>query len=229
VRPAHRHGNQSVSACGTVLSVSRPNKTGGGPGTNQYKVRGQAKKQPKTLHDHLPHQVVKRGDCVWLRGTFDDIWCLKHRQLAPELRQLMELEPCVARLGPKLQIQALGQLSDQAVAWMSPELRLQAARCLPPDQLQWVAQDPDYRVRAVAAYRMPAGELQWATQDEDWRVRRAAANRMPPDQLGWAAKDQDSEVRRAAVERMPPDQLGWATKDKDLEVRQAAAHRMLLG
>jgi len=80
--------------------MSTFNKTGGGKGTNQYKIRGQAKAtsnaehQTETACGYPADQVVELGDCVWLRGEFDDTWCLKHRQLAPELRQLMNLAPC---------------------------------------------------------------------------------------------------------------------------------------
>jgi len=63
-------------------------------------IRGQTtatsntKRQTKTVCGYPADRVVELGDCVWLRGKFDDIWCLKHRQLAPELRQLMNLAPC---------------------------------------------------------------------------------------------------------------------------------------
>jgi len=166
--------------------VARRSKTGGGVGTNQYKIRGQAKatggdKRPKEVCGHPADQVIKRGNCVWLRATFDDIWCLKHRQLAPELRQLAGLVPCVVQLEPDLQMRALGQLSGQAAQWISPELRLRAARCLPPGELGWAPQDEDWRVRKAAAERMPEDELDWATQDENERVRQVAAWRLSGD------------------------------------------------
>jgi hypothetical protein len=83
-----------------MVDMGMANKTGGGSGTNQYKIRGQAKaasntkRQTKTVCGYPVGRVVELGDCVWLRGGFDDVWCLKHRQLAPELRQLMGLAPC---------------------------------------------------------------------------------------------------------------------------------------
>jgi len=64
------------------------------------------------------NQVVKRGGCVWLRSGFDDIWCLRHRQLAPELRQLTGLPPCAARLSPRLLVRAALSVPPELV----PEL-----------------------------------------------------------------------------------------------------------
>jgi len=63
----------------------KTNKTSGGVGTNQYKVRGQSKRRPKTAHGYPPDQVIKRGKCVWLRAGFDDIWRLRRRPLALEI------------------------------------------------------------------------------------------------------------------------------------------------
>jgi len=89
--------------------MSRPSKTGGGPGTNQCRVSGQSECQPKTVRGYPADQVIKRGQCVWLRAgwaSFDDIWCLERRQLAPELRELSGLQPCITRLGVVLQHRA---------------------------------------------------------------------------------------------------------------------------
>jgi len=43
-------------------------KTGGESGTNQYWVRGQAKRRPKTVHGYPADQVIRWGQCVWLRA-----------------------------------------------------------------------------------------------------------------------------------------------------------------
>jgi len=235
--------------------MSRANKTGGGPGTNQYKVRGQAKRRPKAAYGYTSDQVIKRGDCVWPRAGVDGLWCLVHRQLAPELRQLMSLPMCVDRLGLKLQEAALAtmpinvaqqwciqsanpiirraaasQMPPDQLAWATTDedaqVRQVAAARMPLEQLQWVVHDPDTDVRLRAAERMPDGQLQWATKDEDWGVRWVAAQRMPEDQLDWATRDPDRRVRRIAAERMPPDQLQWAAQDPNDLVRQVAAERM---
>jgi len=186
-------------------------KTGGGPGTNQHQVRGASRQSARQARSDPPSQVVKRGDCAWPRGAFDDIWCLKHRQLAPELRQFMNLEPCVARLGPRLQRQALRALPDQAAQWIGravPELRKQAALRWSPDQLEWATQDEDWQVRWVAAGRMSPDQLAWAAKDPSERVRQVAARRMPVDELDWAIKDEDWIVRRTSSLRLPLRQLG---------------------
>jgi len=186
--------------------MSRPSKTGGGPGTNQYQVRGQSKAAERLVCGYPPDQVIERGQCVWLRTGVDDTWCLKHRQLAPELRELTQVAPCIITLGSKLQ----EQLAD----------------ILPPSAFgPWVGQAPSVAMRLAAARRMPPDQLGWAAQDEYWAVRRAAARRMPPDQLSWAAKDENEDVRWITAQRMPIDQLGWAKRDLDRWVRQAAAKR----
>jgi len=194
------------------------NKTGGGVGTNQYKIRGQAK--TNQIHGYPPDEVVRRGECVWLRAGFDDIWCLVHRQIAPEMRQLAGIAPCVIKLGPKLQARLADVLPASVLGpWVSqvPDSRTRERmlRRMPPDQLQWAAQDPDPWVRYVAAERMPPDQLQWATKDPDESVRYVAAQRMPEDQLQWAVTDKDERVRLIAAERMPPDQLQWATQDNN--------------
>jgi hypothetical protein len=181
-------------------------KTGGGVGTNQYQVRGQAKRRPKTVHGCLVGRVIKRGQCVWLRAGFDDVWCLKHRQLSPELRQLSGLQPCITQL-------------DEGT-------RQIAAKRMPPAQLAWAATDEDWRVRLAAVWRMPQDRLQWATTDEDWEVRKIAAKRMPQDQLSWAATDKSADVRYVAAQRMPQDRLSWAVTDPCLEVRTVAHSRV---
>jgi len=211
--------------------MSRPSKTGGGPGTNQYKVRGQAKAAERLVYGYPPDQVIKRGKCVWLRTGFDDIWCLKHRQLAPELRELMQVVPCIITLGPQLQEQLADLLPSSVFGpWVSQAssvaMRRVAARHMSVDQLQWAITDEDWQVRYVAAQRMPVGQLQWATTDPDEDVRQVAAERMPVDQLGWAAKDPDENVRYMAAQRMPEDQLGWAAKDENEAVREVAARRI---
>jgi len=235
--------------------MSRPSKTGGGPGTNQYKVRGQAKAAERLVCGYSADQVIKRRECVWLRAGFDDIWCLKHRQLAPEVCQLMGLPVCANRLGPRLQEAALATIPiDVVQQWLTqsanPTIRRTAAHQMPPDQLAWATKDKDTEVRWEAAKRVPPDQLSWATKDENEEVRYVAAHRMPADQLTWATKDpykyvrrvavycmhadqlqwattdEDVCVRRVAAERMPPEQLAWATKDPEVEVRQAAAKRM---
>jgi len=211
--------------------MSRPSKTGGGPGTNQYKVRGQSRAAERLVYGYPPDQVIKRGKCVWLRAGFDDIWCLKHRKLAPELRELTQVVPCIITLGSKLQERLANLLPPSAFGpWVgqasSIAMRLAAARRMPPDQLQWAATDEDEDVRYVAAQRMSVNQLQWATTDEYGPVRRTAAERMPVDQLDWATKDEGWPVRQIAAERMPEDQLAWATKDSSRAVRRAAARRM---
>jgi len=172
-------------------------KTGGGRGTNQYRVRGRAKaaddKRPQEACGYPADQVVKRGDCVWLRTGFDGTWCLKHRQLAPELRQLMGLVPCVAQADPLA--------------------RLRAAQRLPLDQLDWATKDAHPLVRQVAAERWSEDQLQWATTDEDPRVRRVAAQRMPTDELQWAMSDWDWRVCMTAAQRLSVDQLGPTATD----------------
>jgi len=211
--------------------MSRPSKTGGGPGTNQYQVRGQAKAAERPVHSYPPDRVVRRGDCVWLRAGFDDIWCLKHRKPAPELRQLVGLQPCVTKLDVALQRQ-LAEIvpSSQLGPWIDQisddDARSMLLQRVPPDQLGWAARATHLDVRAWAAMHMPPDQLAWATRDEDWEVRLAAAHRMPPDQLQWATKDEDWEVRVAAAHRMPPDQLQWATTDEDWHVRWEAAERV---
>jgi hypothetical protein len=206
-------------------------KTGGGPGTNQYKVRGQSKATEHLVYGYPPDQVIKRGKCVWLRTGFDDIWCLKHRQLAPELRELMQVVPCIITLGPQLQEQLADLLPSSVFGpWVgqasSVAMRRVAARHMPVDQLQWAITDEDWQVRYVAAQRMPVGQLQWATKDPDEDVRQVAAERMPVDQLQWATRDDHWRVRRAVARRMPVDQLSWATEDPDEDVRYVAAKRM---
>jgi len=133
-----------------------------------------------TICGHPADQVVKRGQCVWLRAGFDDIWCLKHRQLAPELRALIALEPCVLGLDLASQSQALLELPDQALAWITqapPETRRQAAQLLPADQLQWATSDPDGRTRLFAAAKLPPDQLAWTGNDPNGLVRLVAAMR----------------------------------------------------
>jgi hypothetical protein len=210
--------------------MAKLSKTGGGPGTNQYKVRGQAKAADHLVHGYPPDQVIERGECIWLRTGVDDAWCLKHRQLTPELRQLIDLPICVTRLTPTLQwelarcrpLHEVAPVLGQLDAWV----RLQVAKMAPTESLQWASLDPDPQVRRVAAKRMPPDQLQWAATDADWRVRKAAARRMPPDQLSWAAKDQAPIVHRVAAKRVPPDQLQWAAQDEHWEVRRVAVRRM---
>jgi len=210
--------------------MSRPSKTGGGPGTNQYQVRGQAKRRPKTVYGYPADQVIKRKDCIWLRTGVDDAWCLVHRQLSPELRQLMGLPMCVTRLAPALQRELVLCRPLHEVTPMLGQLhvrvRLQVAKMAPAGSLQWASLDPDPQVRQVAARRMPAGQLQWASQDDNSWVRQAAAQRWPPDQLAWATQDPDDQVRRIAAQRMPPGQLQWATTDEDWRVRHIAVRRL---
>jgi len=206
-------------------------KTGGGPGTNQYQVRGQAKRRPKEVCGYPADQVIKRGDCVWLRVGFDDPWCLKHRQLAPELRQLTGLPPCAARLGRNLQKRLARFLPAFALGpWVSQmpdaKVRCQLVKRTPKDQLDWATRDEDWRVRQAAAKRIPIDQLGWAIKDESLEVREVAAGRVPIDQLGWAIEDEGWPVRRAAARRMPEDELEWATRDPIWEVRRVAAERM---
>jgi len=230
-------------------------KTGGGPGTNQYKVRGQSKAAERLVYGYPANQVIKRGQCVWLRAGFDDIWCLKHRQLVPEVRELAQIVPCIITLGSKLQDRLADLLPSSAFGpWVgqasSTAMRLAAARRMPPDQLQWATRDEDWRVRRVtarrmpvqqldwakadpyfavryvAAERMPVEQLQWAVTDEDWRVRYVAAQRVPEDQLQWAAQGGHHWVRQVAAERMPDDQLSWAKDDPAWWVRRVAVRRM---
>jgi len=187
------------------------NKTGGGPGTNQYRVRGQAKAAERLVYGYPADQVVERGNCVWLRTGVDDAWCLKHRQLAPEVRQLTGLPMCVTRLTPELQLElVLCRPLHEVIPVLSQlheQVRLQVAQMAPPRSLQWASLDPDPQVRRMTVKRMPEDQLQWATQDKDKGVRQVAAKRMPPEQLGWATKDKDEEVRRIAARRMPVGQL----------------------
>jgi hypothetical protein len=82
-------------------------KTGGGPGTNQHRARGQAKQRSKTVCGYPADQATKRGKCMWLRAGFDDIWCPKHRQIrvgrlqqtapgrAPDMIRLCDHDVCV--------------------------------------------------------------------------------------------------------------------------------------
>jgi len=206
-------------------------KTGGGRGTNQYKIRGQAKRRSKTVHGYPADRVIKRGQCVWLRAGFDDIWCLEHRQIAPELRQLSGTAPCIAKLGPRLQarladilpISALGPWVDQV---SDNSVRSTLLQRVPPDQLGWATHATHLDVRQWAAEHMPEDQLQWATEDEAATVRQAAATRMPVEQLGWAVHDQDAGVRTRAAKRMPEDQLQWAARDSDAAARYMAAQRM---
>jgi len=205
-------------------------KTGGGSGTNQYQVRGQSKAAERLVYGYPPDQVIKRGKCTWLRAGFDDIWCLRHRQLVPELRQLAGLQPCITRLGPKLQGAALATVPIDAVQqWLAQSadlaIRQAAVWGMSPEQLGWATKDEDIAVRLVAVERMPENQLQWAARDQSADVRWVAARRMAPDQLTWAARDPDWQVREAAANRMPPDQLDWAKDDPDARVREAAANR----
>jgi len=206
-------------------------KTGGGPGTNQYKVRGTGK--AGHTHGGLPDQgeCQRHGDCVWPGAGLDDAWCLVHRQLAPELRELAGLTPCVARLSPQAQnylvrTQSAATLGPWVGHLTDTDLRVYAASAMPLDRLDWAVADSAQWVRRAAAERWPLDQLSWVIQDPSWEVRAVAARRLSPDQLGWATTDQAPEVRQIAAERLPLDQLGWAAQDEDRNVRRAAAKRM---
>jgi len=56
--------------------MSRSGKTGGGRGTNQYKIRGQAKRRSKAAAPSAPIQSFRCGQCVWLDGGPRGAWCL---------------------------------------------------------------------------------------------------------------------------------------------------------
>jgi len=144
-------------------------------------------KHPESFRGYPADQVIEYGDCAWPRSGVDDVWCLKHRQLAPELRQLAGLVPCMTRF--------------------DLDVRMAEAERWPADQLEWATLDPSEQVRLTAAQRMPSDQLAWATQDPDQEVRFTAAKRMPSDQLAWATKDPDAWVRWVAVRRMPEDCL----------------------
>jgi len=161
-------------------------------------------RHPESFRDYPADQVIEYGDCVWPCSGVDDVWCLKHRQLAPELRQLAGLVPCMTRF--------------------DLEVRMAEAERWPADQLEWATLDPSEQVRLAAAQRMPPDQLAWATKDPDREVRRTAAKRMPSDQLSWAKNDPAWWVREVAAERMPVDQLQWALDDED--VRWVAVRRM---
>jgi hypothetical protein len=161
-------------------------KTGGGPGTNQYQIRGQAKTRlPDTIAGYPADQVSVRGDCVWPQSGPDDLWCLTHRQVAPELRELVGLAPCVTKLSSRAQSRLVRALPTAALgSWVSQladaDLRMYAASVMPLNQLGWAAQDKNKRVRRAAAQRMPVDQLQWAAQDDTpcrliWRCDAALA------------------------------------------------------
>jgi len=236
--------------------TDKPNsrrRTGGGPGTNQYKVRGQSKRRPKTVHGYPADQVIRQGQCVWLQAGFDDIWCLEHRKLAPGVRGLAGMIPCVTRLGATLQRQLAEIIPpSQLGSWIDQvsdgSVRSTLLHRVPPDQLGWAAHAKHRDIRRWAAWHMPVDQLAWATRDEDATVRQIAAYRLPPDQLAWAkddpsrlvreaaaeridglrwaVRDPDEDVRRVAAKHMPVDQLPWATTDEDYSVRKVAAQRL---
>jgi len=204
-------------------------KTGGGPGTNQYRMRGQSK--ARTIYGYPANQVVRRGVCVWPRGRLDDIWCLRHRQIAPEIRQLAGAAPCVVKLGPKLQRQLVDLLPTRLLGpWISQLSSVAAQRSLmarvPLAQLQWATRDSDAVIRWIALRRMPVDQLGWAATDPDLSIRCEAAKVMPVDQLGWATTDPHWEVRHIAACRMPLEQLRWTLQDADPRIRQVAVRRL---
>jgi len=143
----------------------------------------QAERRPKTVCGHPADQVVKRGGCVWLRSGFDDIWCLQHRQLAPELRQLTGLTPCAAQLSPRLQVRAalsvLPELVPELMRHVADDnVRMRVIDRLAPDRLGWAKDDPSWLVRCVAASKATLDELDWAFNDPHSCVRSIAANRL---------------------------------------------------
>jgi len=227
--------------------MSRANKTGGGPGTNQYKIRGQSKRRVRKVSGFPADQVIKRGQCVWLRTGFDDVWCLKHRQLDPELRELARVVPCIITLSPTLPERLAALLPPSACGpWAGrvsvhgdcvwPQSGPDGPWCLTHRQLA-----PELRelvglpacvtrlgdlARLAQVLHLPAEQLGWATRDPEWYIRKMAAYRMPVDQLAWAAQDPEADVRQVAALRMPEDQLQWATQDPNEDVREIAAERM---
>jgi len=213
------------------MTATERSKTGGGVGTNQYQIRGQAKARPSyEAYGYSASQVVRRGRCVWPRTGVDGPWCLKHRQLAPEVRELSGLQPCVAslKLDEQCDVISLGQAGPLGpwVHQLSIDARMRLAGRMTLSQLDWAKSDPDVHVRQLAAERWPVGQLDWATTDPHYMVRWTAAMRMPTDQLGWVASDPEDQVRRIAAERMAPDQLGWASRDTSANIRLIAARRM---
>jgi len=203
--------------------VTRRGKTGGGVGTNQYKVRGQAKKRLKKwfkeTRGYPADQVIQRGD-----------WVLPDQDDYVDVRGEDKPEPVAKNPDPLVRRTAAQHMPIDRLAWAiydeDREVRAAAAERMPPDQLEWAAKDPNWYVREVAAWRMPPDQLEWATTDEDWSIRRTAAERMPPDQLRWAIHDEEPDVRLIAAQRMPPDQLMWTAGDESWRVRQAGHERM---
>jgi len=143
--------------------------------------------------------------CDWTGVPPEEWWCARHSQLAPELRQLAGLQPCVARL----------PLPD----------RVRAAMTMPPDRLEWATKDDEVKVRCIAAMRMPPDRLEWATKDDEVKVRCIAAMRMPPDQLDWAKNDESELVRAWAAARA--DDYGFARASHDPWIRAIATERDL--
>jgi len=180
-----------------------------------------------TVYGYPAGQVTKDGDCVWLRSGVDDVWCLKHRQLAPELRQLAGVPLCVTRLETWKRWSAARRMPKDQLEWATQDpdwcVRRVAVERMPLNQLDWVIEDPHPEVRCIAAMRMPLDQLQWATRDPDDEVRWIAAYRMPADQLRWAAQDPSEQVRYTAALKMPPEQLGWAAQEPNDIIRQTVA------
>jgi len=208
----------------------------------------------------LAHEATYTGDvgrrrtaslCVWPKTGPDDIWCQVHRQVAPELRELVGLAPCVTRL-PSEDLLAWGDRIVLAGRRDRPDLlhaitQALTERCLDPgcgeagyigsqlggwvrllpaDQLDWARSNPLYEVRSALVQRGDITDVDWARNDPEGLVRAEAARRWPPDSLGWARDDPDPMVRYEAALRWPPGDLGWARDDPHWRVRKAAAIRM---
>jgi hypothetical protein len=146
--------------------------------------------------------------CDWTGVPPEEWWCARHSQLAPELRQLAGLQPCVARL----------PLPD----------RLRTVMDMSPDRLEWATTDQEVAVRAIAALRMPVDQLEWAAQDPSELVRAIAAERDPNHEHGpgrpcVAHLSLADRVRATML--MSPDQLEWSKSDESELVRAWAAAR----
>jgi len=116
-------------------------------------------KRAETICGYPADQVIEDGNCVWLRSGFDGVWCLKHRQLAPELRQLVGVVPCVTRLedykrrcvahDPSTPPEVLAQLAQDEVAGVRAHVAENPST--PPEVLGQLAEDEDDVVRGTVA------------------------------------------------------------------------------
>jgi len=233
-------------------------KTGGGPGTNQYKIRGQSRARQPSYNDRVsPLQTPQQ--CAWPPSGPDGPWCLRHGQLPQQLRP--QDGPCVTKLPASLQCHIVQQCPvGQLGPWVH-QLDVRAQRLVArrlveahgthvrlaggPQSASWprvaLADGPH-----AMAMCLDVGGMSKAAQEVLDTLKQIAtgvasgvvthdiiikrADHHPPES-SWAqkARSSDAHVRKLAAQHMPHDQLGWAKLDPDWRVRQVAAQRMPLG